>query len=46
MSNEFKEWIINNKIELISQRDAIYGTSEFQNHLKEINSPLWIGNYK
>jgi len=43
---EFKQWIIDNHIELINQRDAIYGTNEFQNHLKEINSPLWIGNMK
>ena len=46
LSNEFKQWIITNHIELISQRDAIYGTNELQNHLKEINSPLWIGNFK
>lgn len=43
---EFKDWIIENKIELINQRDVVYGTNEFQNHLKEINSPLWIGNMK
>lgn len=46
LSKEFKQWIIDNKIELINQRDAIYGTNEFQDHLKEINSPLWIGNFK
>lgn len=39
-----KEWVIENKVELISQRDVFYGTNEFQDHLKEINSPLWIGN--
>ena len=43
-SEEFKNWLITNKVELINQRDAIYGTNEFQDHLKEINSPLWIGN--
>ena len=44
LSDDFKQWIIQNNIELINQRDAIYGTDEFQNHLKEINCPLWIGN--
>ncbi len=43
-SQEIKDWIITNKIELINQGDAIYGTNDFQDHLKEINSPLWIGN--
>ncbi|MBR0138428.1 MAG: ChbG/HpnK family deacetylase [Erysipelotrichaceae bacterium] len=43
-SQEAKDYIIANKIELVNQRDAIYGTSEYQDHLKEINSPLWIGN--
>ena len=43
-SEEFRNWIITNKVELINQRDAIYGTNEYQDHLKEINSPLWIGN--
>ncbi len=44
LSDEYKNWIISNKIELINFRDALYGTNEFQDHLKEINSPLWIGN--
>ncbi len=43
-SQEIKDWIIENKIELINQSDALYGTNDFQDHLKEINSPLWIGN--
>ena len=45
-SNKVKQWIIDNKIELVNQKDAIYGTHEFQDHLKQINSPLWIGNMK
>lgn len=45
LSEEFKNWIITNKIELLNQRDVLNGTSEFQDHLKEINSPLWIGNF-
>ena len=44
VSEEFKNWIIENHVELINFRDALYGTDEFQQHLKEINSPLWIGN--
>ncbi len=43
-SDEVKDWIRANKIELINHRDALYGTSEYQNHLRDINSPLWIGN--
>ncbi len=43
-SPALKQWIIDNKIELINHKDALYGTSEYQDHLKEINSPLWIGN--
>ncbi len=43
-SDEVKDWIRANKIELINHRDALYGTSEYQDHLKDINSPLWIGN--
>lgn len=45
-SEEFKNWIIENQIELMNQRDVLYGTSEFQDHLKAINSPLWVGNFK
>ena len=38
-------FIIENKIELINSRDLYNGTSEYQDHLKEINSPLWTGNF-
>ncbi|WP_373128635.1 ChbG/HpnK family deacetylase [Dielma fastidiosa] len=41
-----KQWIIENKIELINTHDALYGTNQYQEHLKAINSPLWIGNMK
>ena len=44
MSKEYRDWIRENKIELINFRDALYGTDELQTHLKEINSDLWIGN--
>lgn len=46
MSDEYRNWIIDNEIELINFRDALYDTNEYQNHLKEINSPLYIGNIK
>lgn len=45
-SPELKQWIIDNKIELINFHDALHGTNQVQDHLKEINSPLWIGNMK
>ncbi|WP_373127980.1 ChbG/HpnK family deacetylase [Dielma fastidiosa] len=40
------DWIIANKIELINRNDALFGTHQYQDHLKEINSPLWVGNFK
>lgn len=46
ISAEVKQWIIDNRIELVNQRDVLHGTSEYQDHLKEINSPLWVGNFK
>lgn len=45
-SQELKNWIIEEGVELVNQRDVLYGTSEFQDHLRIINSPLWIGNRK
>lgn len=38
------KWIIENKIELVNADDVINGTSTYQDYLKDINSPLWIGN--
>ncbi len=38
------QWVLDNKIILCNERDIINGTSEYQDHLKEINSPYWIGN--
>lgn len=35
-------WIKENKIELINHRDALYGTNEYQNHLKAIGSDLAV----
>ena len=44
LSEKYRNWLKENHIELINFRDALYGTSEFQDHLKEVNSDLWIGN--
>ena len=41
-----KQWIIDNKIELVNFRDILKGTNDYQEHLKEINSPLFSGNFK
>lgn len=41
-SKELKQWIIDNQIELINHRDALYGTHEYQNHLQHSHSPLAI----
>lgn len=35
-----RDWIKENRIELINFRDALYGTNEYQEHLKEIGSDL------
>ena len=45
-SPRVRQWIIDNKVEMVNTYDALYGTSRYQDHLKEINSPLWIGNMK
>jgi predicted glycoside hydrolase/deacetylase ChbG (UPF0249 family) len=41
-SEEFKAYIRDHKIELVNFRDVIYGTKEYQNHLKLVNSDLYI----
>lgn len=41
-SPRLKEWIIENKVELINSRDALFGTREYQNHLRAIGSPLHV----
>lgn len=40
------EWIKKNKIELVNADDVVNGTHSYQDYLKSINSPLWIGNFK
>lgn len=41
-SDRLREWVKENKIELINFRDALYGTNEYQNHLKSIGSDLCV----
>ena len=42
LSKEVRQWIIDNQIELINVRDALYGTNEYQMHLKNIGSDLYM----
>ena len=35
-----KNWVKENHIELVNTHDALYGTSQYQDHLREIHSPL------
>lgn len=37
-----KQWIRQNRIELVNFRDALYGTNEFQNHLRAAGSELYM----
>ncbi len=37
-----KSWIKENLIELVNVRDALYGTREYQNHLRRIGSDLCV----
>lgn len=39
-SDRMRNWIKENRIELINFRDALYGTNAYQNHLKLIGSDL------
>lgn len=39
-SRELKDWIIENRIELVSFTDALYGRQDYQNHLLAIGSDL------
>lgn len=41
-SPELKTWIKNNKVELMNFRDALYGTKDYQNHLRNIGSDLFL----
>jgi predicted glycoside hydrolase/deacetylase ChbG (UPF0249 family) len=37
-----KQWIRQHRIELVNFRDALYGTREYQNHLRQVGSELAI----
>jgi predicted glycoside hydrolase/deacetylase ChbG (UPF0249 family) len=41
-SDRLRKWIKDNKVELVNTRDALYGTNEYQNHLKAIGSDLAV----
>ena len=41
-SDRMKQWIRDNKVELVNYRDAIFGTREYQNHLKALGSDLAV----
>lgn len=41
-SDDLKTWIRENHVELINYRDALYGTREYQNHLKVTGSDLAV----
>ena len=42
---EMINYIIENKIELVNSDDVCNGTDTYQQYLKSINSPLWVGNF-
>ena len=39
-SDRLKNWIRQNRVELVNFRDALYGTREYQNHLRATGSDL------
>lgn len=39
-SQELKDWVVEKQVELVNFRDALYGTREYQNHLRYTGSPL------
>lgn len=41
-SDELREWIRKNHVELSNYRDVLYGSREYQNHLKVTGSDLYI----
>ena len=41
-SQRLHDWIKDNNIELCNLRDALYGTREYQNHLRHIGSDLCV----
>lgn len=45
-SEELKQWIIENRVELVNYQDAIEGTRNYQNYLQVTKNPLWTGYFK
>ena len=45
-SEELKQWIIENRVELVNYQDAIEGTRNYQNYLRVTKNPLWTGYFK
>ena len=43
-SQRLHDWVREHGIALINFRDALYGTNEYQNHLRAIGSDLYVGN--
>lgn len=41
-SDALREWIMENHVELCNYRDVLYGSREYQNHLKITGSPLYV----
>ena len=41
-SEEIKAWVRDNRIELMSFTDALYGRQDYQNHLRSIGSDLCV----
>lgn len=41
-SYALKQWIIQNRITLVNTDDALHGTNEYQNHLRSIQSSLYM----
>jgi len=41
-SHRLRAWMQEHRIELVNFRDALYGTREYQNHLKMIGSQLYV----
>lgn len=42
-SEWLRKWLLDNNIELVSMRDAVYGTRDYQNHLRLHDSALYMG---
>ena len=40
---KLKQWIIENKVELVNIKDALYGSQYYQNYLHSIHSRLYMG---